>query len=231
MQILKIDVKTMVEHEMNQIVDFFRAGKIVAYPTETVYGLGCIATNDKSVSRIFDIKKRDKDKPMLVLIKSYCMLKKYCFVSARQDKFLRAIWISKTQNPKLKIQKSKQNIVPTSVILRSRGLLSKSLTGNDESIAVRMPVKSDFLMQVLKKVNVPIVSTSLNISGNETLVGVENIDKYFDRNKIDLVIDAGKNLNKKSSRLIDIRDMGDIKILRSWGLEENNLSISHSSSY
>jgi len=207
MNYLKIKLDEITKDKIELIANYFKAGKVIAYPTETIYGLGCIASDKKAINRIYNIKKRDKNKPMLVLVKSYCMLKKYCFVSAKQDKFLRTFWIKKDQN----LQK---DILPTSVILKSRGLLPKELLGSDNSIAVRMPTQSEFLIQILKRVDTPIVSTSLNISGQKVLSKIGDLEEYFGKNEIDLVIDAGKIANKKSSRLIDIRDMDDIKVIR-----------------
>ncbi len=202
MRHIKINLNKIEKKQIEIIANYFKSGKIVAYPTDTIYGLGCIACDENAINKIYNIKKRDKNKTMLVLMKSYCMLKKYCFVSLKQDKFLRTVW---TKKPNLK---------PTSVVLKSRGLLPGELSRTDNSIAVRMPLQNDFLMQVLKKVNIPIVSTSLNISGQTVLASIVNIEKYFGENKIDLAVDAGEIYNKKSSRLIDIMDIDNIKIIR-----------------
>ena len=207
MHYIKIDLDNITKGQIDVVADYFKSGKILAYPTETVYGLGCIAIDEKTINKIYNVKKREKNKPMLVLVKSYCMLKRYCFVSAMQDKFLRTIWVAQGSVVT-------KNIAPTSVVLKSRRLLPKSLIGNDGSIAVRMPVQSDFLMQVLKKVDLPIVSTSLNISGQKVFSKLDCLEKYFGQGKIDLAVDSGEIFNKKSSRIIDLRDMDNINVIR-----------------
>lgn len=218
MNILKINPNKVTDNQIKIIVNYFKLGRIIVYPTDTIYGLGTIATNKKSIDKIYRIKKRDKNKPMIVLIKSYCMLKKYCYISARQDKYLRKFWIKTNQKSKAcpmteQGTKGQKSLKPMSVVLKSRGLLPEELTGDGDSIAVRMPVKSELLMKVLKKVDLPIVSTSLNLSGKEVFSSPCNLEKYFGKNTIDFIIDAGI-LKGKSSNLIDIRDMDNIKVIR-----------------
>ena len=109
---IKINPKKISDKEINNIVNNFKQGKVIAYPTDTIYGIGCLATNKKAIKRIYKIKKRDKKKPLLILASSFSMVRKYCFLSRAQEKFF-----------KNKYSK------PVSVILKSRNLLPKELTG------------------------------------------------------------------------------------------------------
>ena len=184
--------------------------KIFVYPTDTVYGLGCGSKDRQAIQEIFKIKKRDKKKPMIVLVSSYCMLKKYFFVSKKQENYLRSVW------PKTSRDARKENldykIKPTTVILKSRGNLAKELLASDGSGAVRLPHYSR-LVREIKKIDKPIVSTSLNISGRAPLKDLKNIKKYFGFD-IPLLFEDIDFKPKKASRLIDIRDINNIKILR-----------------
>ncbi|MBD3248182.1 threonylcarbamoyl-AMP synthase, partial [Candidatus Falkowbacteria bacterium] len=110
MEKIKINFKDTSKKDIEQIADFLKKGKTIAYPTDTVYGLGCLATNKKAIKKVFQIKKRDKSKALLVLVKSWCMLKKYFKVSAGEERILRSFWPG-----------------PVSVLLRSKGLLPKEL--------------------------------------------------------------------------------------------------------
>lgn len=196
---IKIDLKNLEEDKIKEIISSFERGEVIVYPTDTIYGIGCIATNKKAIEKIYKIKKRENKKPFLVLMKSFCMLRKYCFLNKRQDKYLHELKTDK----------------PVSVVLKKRDLLSDELTAKLDSVAVRLP-KNDFLLKILKGVNLPIVSTSLNISGKENITNVKNIEKSLNTSPSlmpDLVIDAGE-LIAKSSQLIDLRDMDDIKVLR-----------------
>jgi len=80
-------------------------------------------------------------------------------------------------------------------------------------LSCRLP-KSDFLIKIIKKVNAPLISTSFNLSGQEPLIDVSELDYIFSgKNKPDLVINAGRAKRKKPSRLIDLRE-GSLKIIR-----------------
>ena len=197
MEYLKINLKKIAKDEIDLIVDYFKRGKVIVYPTDTIYGLGGLATDKKAIKKIFKIKGRIEKKPFLILVNSFKMLKKYCWVSRKQEKYLRKTW---------------RGARAVSVILRKKRNLPYELTGGQETIAVRLP-KSEFLLKILSGINQPIVSTSLNKSGHKNLDSVSHLDNYFKKAKPDLVVDAGV-IKARPSRLIDIRDIGDIKILR-----------------
>lgn len=198
MKIIKLNTKNYTANQIDEIVAFLNQGKVIVYPTDTIYGLGCDAVNPKAIKKIYQIKQREKNKPLLILIKSWCMVKKYAFLNAKQDKYMRSLWPG-----------------PVSAILKKRNLLPSELAGDQGSVAVRMP-KNNFLIDLLKKLDRPITSTSVNLSGEKSLLNPEEIIKYFKnkKQKPDLIITAGKQKIKKPSKLIDIRDINDIKILR-----------------
>lgn len=177
------------------IVDCLKSGKTIAYPTDTVYGLGCDARNIAAIKKINKIKGRTESKPLLILIRDLKMLKKYCFVNFEQIEYLKTIWPG-----------------PVTVVLKHRRNLPQELTGGLDSIAVRLP-ENDFLIQIIGRAGFPIVSTSLNKKGGKPLEDAENLEKYF-KIKPDLAVNAGKCGKTRLSRLVDLRDMENIIILR-----------------
>ncbi len=195
MKRIKIDIDDPAKKDLEVIAEYFRQGKIVAYPTDTVYGLGCIATDKKAIDKIFRIKKRDRSKPLLVLVKSWCMLKKYFFVPGKAERHLRNIWPG-----------------PVTALLRKRAVLPNELALGKDKLGVRLP-KVDFLIKMINKVGAPIVSTSLNIAGDPPLTDVNDVDGYL-KPRPDLIIDIGKKLKGRPSRLIDINKEGEVIILR-----------------
>lgn len=198
MEIIKADNKNISDEAIKIIAGYLKEGRTIVYPTDTIYGLGCLATDKQAIKKIFRIKQRMENKPLLVLIGSLAMAKKYCVISKHQEIFLKYVWTFENR--------------PTSVILKSKNVLPKELTGSSDALAVRLP-KNDFLVKLIKKVGAPLVSTSLNISGLERLTKVDGLEKYFKKDKPNLVIDAGE-IKGKSSRLVDLRDVDDIKIVR-----------------
>lgn len=195
MEQIKINFKKIKNDDLELIVDYLNKGKVVAYPTDTIYGLGCLADNRRAIKKIRRIKRQKNGQPFLILVDSLVMAKKYCVIGRWQSEFLKSVWPG-----------------PVTVVLPSRGLLPCELAGGLDSLAVRLP-KSDFIGKIIKKVKTPLVSTSLNKAGNKNLVEICDLEKYFGNITPDLAINAGK-LQKKASKLVDLRDIENIKILR-----------------
>ena len=211
MKRIKIDLDNISKKEIEEISQYFLDGKVVVYPTDTVYGLGCVAIDMKAIKKIEKIKNRTEQKSYILLTKSFCMTKKYAKISKEQDKYLRSVWVARTNSPKIN-KKNEEN--PTTLILDAKLGSLPDCVLKDGSLAIRLP-KNDFLSKILVKVNVPIVSTSLNISGQKPLSSLDDIEKYFKTTKLpDIVIDAGKVSKTKTSKIVDIRDIKNIKKIR-----------------
>ncbi|PLX27807.1 hypothetical protein C0583_01040 [Candidatus Parcubacteria bacterium] len=219
-----IKIKNQIKREeLDKITKALLAEQVVVLPTDTVYGLHCLATSKKAVNKIYKIKERPKSIPLLVLVKSYCMLHDYFKINKKQEDYIRSIWprttreahnfskfsrSSTSENSEVKLL---ENSHPVSFILEDKGKLHIHLNKENQGVAVRLP-QNILLINILKKVNIPIVSTSLNISGKKTLQNLKNIEKYF-KVEPDLVVDAGI-LKGKSSKLVDIRDIKNVKTVR-----------------
>ncbi|MFA5247834.1 MAG: L-threonylcarbamoyladenylate synthase [Patescibacteria group bacterium] len=195
MKTIKINIDNFKKQEIDLVVDFLKKGKVIVYPTDTIYGLGCLATDKKAIDKIYRIKKREKKKPLIIFVSDFKMLAKYSIFDSVQKKFLKQIWPG-----------------PISVILNKKGKLLDELSGGLSSVAVRLP-KSRFLTKIIKGVGCPLVSTSLNLSGEKPLYKVDDLDEFFKGLKPDLIVDFGVKYSQPS-KLIDLRDINDIKILR-----------------
>lgn len=197
MKIIKIDIKKYSREEINLIAYNFNRGKIIIYPTDTIYGIGCSAVNGKAIKKIFKLKGREKNKPLIILVGSFNMAAKFAVINERQKKYLKKVWPG-----------------PVTCILKSREKLPKTITAGKDGIAARLP-KSDFLVKIIKKFGVPIVSTSANLSGHKEIkkTGALSALKKFTNFSDLLVIDGGL-LKGKPSKVVDMRDIDNIKILR-----------------
>lgn len=182
--------------EISAIARILTEGGVILYPTDTIYGFGCLATDKKAIGKIYRIKKKDKLKPLLILVSSLSMAKKYCRISKRHEVYLKNNWPG-----------------PLTAILDSRGLLPEILTGNsaENGLAVRLP-DNGFLVGLIRRIGVPLVSTSANLSGEKPVTKAESF-RSPQKPAIDAIIDGGE-LKGKASRIVDIRDMDDIIILR-----------------
>ncbi len=210
MQTIKIDINKITPEQIDIIVDYLKRGLVIAYPTDTIYGLGCDARDARAVEKIKKIKGGRDEKPFIILISDFIMLKEYCEVSEEQMEYLKKVWgVRKIPlTPFIKGVKSG----PTTVIFKGRKNLPEELTRGLNSLAVRLP-KSEFLIKMISKAGFPIVSTSLNKTGEPPLDNVRGLEKYFTVLP-DLAIDAGECANAKPSKLIDLRDMENIKVIR-----------------
>lgn len=198
MKVIKINKNSILNDQkiINQIINFFKDGKVVVYPTDTIYGLGCSAFKDKALKKIYKIKKRDNKKPLLLLTDSIKSLKTYCLVNKNQEEYI----------------KKKYKKYPISFILSGKKNINKKLLNSDGGVAFRIP-NEKFLLKILKKLKHPIVSTSVNISGKDSLTNLNEIKNYFKKTKPDLIINIG-DLKNKPSKIIDLRNPKKIIVVR-----------------
>lgn len=181
-----------------KVLASLKKGSVVALPTDTIYGLSCLANNAKAVKKIKKMKGKGADRALIILVSSTAMLKKYAILSKEKE-----IVLHKYFGPKTK---------PTTVILKHKSLLPKEVSGVFDTLAIRLP-KSAFLIKIIRRAKVPLISTSLNLSGQECVSDPSLVNNYF-KNNPDLLVDAGICKNKKASRLIDLSQNGKAIILR-----------------
>jgi L-threonylcarbamoyladenylate synthase len=200
MTYLKLKTTVFEPAIIRRITGSLKNGQVVVLPADTIYGLSCRADDPRALRRIYKMKRRDPQKPLIVLVASLAMAKKYAVISRRQEEFLRKIWLTGTR--------------PTTVILKSSGRLSKESGGSAKSLALRLP-KDRFLIKILKAVGNPLVSTSLNLSGRPNITDLKNLADYFPKKleQPDLVVDRGIS-RRRPSKLIDFRDESHPLILR-----------------
>ena len=135
------------EKDINQCLATLKKGGLILYPTDTVWGIGCDATNVEAVEKVYQLKKRSDEKAMIVLVADKKEILKY------------------TASPDLPVfDYLQQTARPTTVIYEGAIGLANNLTGKDGSIAIRI-CKEIFCKDLIKRFRKPIVSTSANISG------------------------------------------------------------------
>ncbi|SOU86562.1 L-threonylcarbamoyladenylate synthase [Tenacibaculum dicentrarchi] len=136
--------------QIKNSVSFLKIGKTILYPTDTVWGIGCDATNFEAVQKVYQLKNREESKSLIILVDSVEMLKKY--VDAVSETVLNILKITEK---------------PTTIIYPNPKNLAKNTIASDNTIAIRIP-KDDFCLQLIKAFGKPIVSTSANVSGEPT---------------------------------------------------------------
>jgi len=199
MKYIKINPEVVSREEISLAIEYLVAGKIVLLPSDTVYGLSVRADQARVIKKLRDFKGRPKNKPLLILVSSFEMLKKYFAVSIEQKIYLKKIW--------------RRSSRPTTVILRDKGLLPNNLNPEEDGLAVRLP-KSDFLIKIIKGLGVPLVSTSANLHGLKPMNNISKLTASLGPKKPQLTIDGGHYERTRTSKLIDLRGYPQIKIIR-----------------
>jgi len=180
---------------LDKVATALLAGQVVLLPTDTIYGLSCLATNETAVRRILEMKGRSDNKPLISLVNSWAMVERQAIIENKVRNYLSAVWPG-----------------PVTAVLVSRQHLPAAVTGGLPTIALRWP-KNEWLNQLITLIGQPLVSTSANLADQEPIVSIEEASQYFINDQPDLIIDAGV-LKNPPSRIIDCQDPLDIKIIR-----------------
>ena len=187
-----------LKEEIKHSVELLKKGKIILYPTDTIWGIGCDAKNTKAVQRIFKIKKRDDSKSMIVLLGSTDELEKYI-------KNVPAIAFDLIEN----------SATPLTIVYSGAKKMSKKLIAKDGTIAIRV-VKGRFTSEVIRQLGSPLVSTSANISGQPTAATFDQIGDDI-KNSVDYVVEhfRERTRNIRPSTIIRLMEDGKFSIIRS----------------
>jgi len=169
--------------------------EVLLYPTDTIWGIGCDATNKIAVDKIYKLKKREESKSLIILVDSFEMLQNYIVKTPNK---IEAYLLESTE--------------PTTVIYHNPKNIAKNLIAKDNTIAIRI-VNKGFAHKLIKQFGKPIVSTSANISGKKTPLNFEGISNEI-KNKVDFVVKVKEEkLTSKSSKIIRFAN-NKIDILR-----------------
>ncbi|MDP2540529.1 L-threonylcarbamoyladenylate synthase [Tenacibaculum discolor] len=172
--------------KFNSIIDALKTAKTVLYPTDTVWGLGCDATNEEAVKKIYKLKDREESKSLIILVSSVEMLEDY---------------IENIPPKALEILKNVEK--PTTVIYKNPRGLAPNTIASDNTIAIRIP-QDEFCIQLIKEFGKPIVSTSANVSGEPTPKSFSEISQAILKS-VDYVVNLHQEkVAEKSSTILKI---------------------------
>ena len=138
----------LFEFDIARCLETLREGRLILYPTDTIWGIGCDATDEHAAEKIFALKKRDAAKSMIVLVADVNDIGHYAKAPSEEIKKM--------------IRESER---PLTVIYPDAKILAENIIAEDGSIAIRV-VKDDFCATLIREFGKPIVSTSANISGD-----------------------------------------------------------------
>ncbi|EGV42960.1 threonylcarbamoyl-AMP synthase [Bizionia argentinensis JUB59] len=185
----------MTDHIKESLI-VLKSGKTILYPTDTLWGLGCDATNPKAVSEIYKLKNRIETKALICLVCSIGMLKTYI-----------------KEIPEAALGFLKTATKPTTIIYNNPRLIATNLVAQDNTLAIRI-VEEGFAYELIKAFNKPLVSTSANISGNSAPKSFKEIHADILKD-VDYVVNLqDEKTDAEPSTIIKILEDGTVKIIR-----------------
>ena len=186
-----------LQEEVERAVEVLRRGGIILYPTDTVWGIGCDATNAEAVDRIYRLKRSENKKSMLVLCASADMVVRHV-----------------NRAPGIAFEVMEMATTPLTAILPGAAGVAPNLIPDEGTLGVRIP-DHEFCRRMLRALGRPVVSTSANISGQPTAVGLQDVAQEI-VDGVDFVVNPrfeGKPTRKASS-IIAFGEGGEVKIIR-----------------
>ena len=186
-----------LREEIHYCVNLLKAGKVILYPTDTIWGIGCDATNTRAVERIYKIKQREARKSMIILLDDEKNLEKYV-----------------SGVPPIAYDLIRNSASPLTIVYPGARNISKKLIRKDGTIAIRI-ARDRFASQVVRHLGKPLVSTSANISGTPTAVTFGMINPEL-IGKVDYVVKHFREQthSMKPSTVIRLEDDGRFTVIR-----------------
>ncbi len=186
-----------MEDEIIAAVEALRQGDVILYPTDTIWGIGCDATDEKAVARVFEIKKRVDSKSLIILVSDLDMLARH----------VRKI-------PEMALDLIEINDRPMTIIYPEGVGLAPNVIAEDGSVGIRIPL-NDFCKEVIRKFGRPVVSTSANISGEASPTCYEDINAGI-IGSVDHIVDPclEEGSTGLASQIIKLGVDGQVKVIR-----------------
>jgi len=192
---LKRDLKTIVfkvnpenpdEEKINVAAEVIRRGGIVAFPTETVYGLGVDALNKEAVKRMYEVKGRPPDNPTIVHIAEFNDVYRLAVdVPEVAEELMKRFWPG-----------------PLTIVLKASNIVPRITTGGLETVGIRMP-KHNVALALIKASKTPIAAPSANIAGKPSPTTAQHVIQDF-YGSIDVILDAGPTKIGVESTVLDL---------------------------
>lgn len=187
----------MLRTEIEKALNVLKSGGVILYPTDTVWGLGCDATNEQAVSKINEIKGRSNDKSFIILLDTDAKLQSYV-----------------TEIPDVAYDLIEYAEHPLTIIFSGAKNLAKNVINEDGSVGVRI-VKHDFCQQLIQRFRKPLTSTSANISGEPAPRFFDEISEEI-KKATDYIVDLEQDLRieRKPSTIMKLAPGGQFSFIR-----------------
>lgn len=186
-----------MKEEIKKTLSYLESGKIILYPTDTIWGIGCDATNYQAVERIYRLKQRVESKSMIILLDDAASLPQYI-----------------KEVPEITMDLVSSIDSPLTVIYQGAQGLAKNAIAADGSIAIRI-TRDEFCVKLIKEFGKPIISTSANVSGTIDPVTFSQIPEVI-KSGVDYAVNHHRDriVKAKASRIIKLENNGEFTVIR-----------------
>lgn len=182
-----IDFRNEIDYEkLNEAANLIKDGKLVVFPTETVYGIGTNGLDENAIKRLYEAKRRPLSKPINLLVSDIKMIERVTKnISDMEYKLMEELFPG-----------------PLTIILNKKDIVPDILTANGSTVGVRMP-EGKIARELVKYADVPIAAPSANISGKLSGTNLQDIQKDFEKS-VDCFIDGGESKFGIASTIVKV---------------------------
>ena len=187
----------LITHPVERSLKMLRSGGVILYPTDTIWGIGCDATNAAAIQRIYQLKKREEKKSMIILVDNETMIGEY--VSHPSKKILSFL---------------SQQKRPTTAIFEKAINLPEIIISQDRTIAIRI-TKDEFCRSLIQQLKKPLISTSANISGEPYPQSFSEVSEQIKKG-VDYIVQYRQDdrAPAKPSSIIRLNENNEIEFIR-----------------
>ena len=170
--------------DFKPVIDILKKGRPIAFPTDTVYGIGVDAFNSEAISLIYKIKKRTEKKPLVLFVKDRETIKRYAYINKTAQKLI-------------------ENFLPgpLTLILKAKNRAPEGVVTKKGTVGIRIP-DNEIVSKLLREHSHPLATTSANISGEDEISSASSIASIF-KNRLGIVVDGGELKSKIPSTVLD----------------------------
>ncbi len=172
--------------DVNIAVDVLKKGGVIAFPTDTVYGIGCNIFDLNATNKVFELKRRDYSKPLTAHLWSIDQVET----------------VAQTDSPFLPMLISNFIPGPITIILPKKEIIPDIVTSGKNTIGIRIP-DCNIYLELAKNFGLPIATTSANISNQPSAKNAEQVFEYFG-DSLDVILDGGETKYRLESTIVDI---------------------------
>lgn len=199
-----MNIAKAVNQNIQKAADIIRRGGLVAFPTETVYGLGADGLNPVAVAKIFEVKERPSFNPLILHIEDKKLLTEYCEINDNKIELLvEKFWPG-----------------PLTLVLPKKNIIPEIVTADNPTVAIRMP-SNEIALQLIKLSETPIAAPSANLFNRLSPTKAEHVYNQLG-NKIEMILDGGSTEVGIESTIVEISN-GKAYLLRHGGIPKEKI--------